>query len=292
MAEAIRQLKDSPMKPVARTLRSLVWLLLPLSVGAHAAGTSFVDGLDAFDSSRWTRTHGVAAPDPIDVGWRSSHVSFGSGEMSLRLNTWPCSVAQEQCAGQPNASGQLVSNDSYGFGTYSATFRAASGAGVVTDFMKYSGTLNVATGPTDLIGMHIAGNDTSTLFVSYLSSTAGLTTQAIALGFDASAGMHTYAFSWVAGSLSWSVDGQSVHTLSGVDVPDEQGRIVADVWAVESGSATSVLGSYVRGGATATFDSISYTAVSPVPEPAPMAMLFAGLGVLGWQQRRRNRTSA
>ena len=102
----------------------------------------------------------------------------------------------------------------------------------------------------------------------------------------------TIAMASVAGSLSWSVDGQSVHTLSGVDVPDEQGRIVADVWAVESGSATSVLGSYVRGGATATFDSISYTAVSPVPEPAPMAMLFAGLGVLGWQQRRRGRTSA
>ena len=31
-----------------------------------------------------------------------------------------------------------------------------TGAGVVTDFMKYSGTLNAATGPTDLIGMHIA----------------------------------------------------------------------------------------------------------------------------------------
>ena len=90
----------------------------------------------------------------------------------------------------------------------------------------------------------------------------------------------------------WSVDGRSVHTLSGVDVPDEQDRIVADVGGrvrqrdQRAGQLCAQLG------ATATFDSISYTAVSPVPEPAPMAMLFAGLGVLGWQQRRRNRTSA
>lgn len=280
------------MTPVARTLRSLVWLLVPLSGMAHATGSSFVDDLSGYDTSLWQKTNATLAPQPVDVAWRADHVAFASDQMYLRLNTWPCSVAAEQCGSRPNASGQYASLDTYGFGTFSATFRAASGSGVVTDFMKYSGTLNSASGPSDLIGMHIAGNDTSTLQLSFLSSTSGgLVTQSVALGFDASAGLHSYAFDWTSGSLSWYVDGVSVYSLSGVDVPDAQGRIVADVWAVQAGSgAASVLGSYTRAGTSAVFDSISYTVpAAPVPEPESLAMMVAGLGVLGWSRRRAAR---
>ena len=63
-----------------------------------------------------------------------------------------------------------------GFGGYTdaaitALLQAAGGQGVVTDFMKYSGS--PAAAPTDLVGMHIQGQDPTRMQVSYFLSGVG-----------------------------------------------------------------------------------------------------------------------
>lgn len=275
------------MRPYQHTFKYLALALLPLSGMVQATGTSFVDGLASDDTSRWDRSTGVYAGAPLSNAWRADHVAFSGGLMELRLNTSPCAWAAEQCAGQSSASGQLRSDDTYGMGRYTAVLKAASGQGVVTDFMKYTGPV-VGT-PTDLVGMHIQGQDPTRLQVSYFLSGVGAQYQTINLGFDASAGLHAYAFDWSAGSLRWYVDDSEVFSVVSGSLPMAEGYIVSDVWAA-SASTAPLFGTYAGTSTKAYFDSISYQmpAVAPVPEPTSALLLTSGAGLLAWRRRRES----
>ncbi|WP_294001222.1 family 16 glycosylhydrolase [Sphaerotilus sp.] len=268
-----------PLKSLALALA-----MLPLSGYVHAAGSSFADGLDSQDLGRWVRSNDVFAGGPVDNDWRADHVAYAGGQMELRLNTSPCAWAPEQCGGRSSTSGQLVSTDTYGMGRYTAVLKAASGQGVVTDFMKYTGAL-VGT-PTDLVGMHIQGQDPTRMQVSYYQADVGAQYRTVNLGFDASAGLHTYAFDASGDALRWYVDSSEVFSVVGGALPVAQGRIVSDVWAANPTTAP-LFGAYTGTATRAYFDSISFqAAVAPVPEPASALMFVSGAGLLAWRRRR------
>jgi beta-glucanase (GH16 family) len=109
------------------------------------------------------------------------------------------------------------------------------------------------------------------------------------LGFDASAGTHSYAFNWGADAIRWYVDGRLVYSVAGTagtPLPSHAGRIMGNLWAVDA-SASAWAGSFAAGStASAQFASIAYAA--PVPEPDPAWLMGGGLAVLGgWTHRRR-----
>ena len=256
--------------------------LFPVSELVHAGGSSFFDGLSSEDTTRWSRTSDVFSGEPVNNIWRADHIAFSSGQMELRLNTQPCATAPEQCASRPSASGQLRSDHTYGFGRYTAVLKAAVGPGVVTDFMKYTGA-NVGA-PNDLVGMHIQGQDPTRLQVSYFLSGAGAQYHTVDLGFNASAGLHTYAFDWNAGALRWYVDHTEVFSVVSGSLPLAEGYIVGDVWAA-SASTAPLFGTYSGVATRAYFDSIAFDA-TPVPEPASGLLLTVGAGLLAWRHRR------
>jgi endo-1,3-1,4-beta-glycanase ExoK len=271
-----------PMKLLALTL-------LCVSGLAHAGGASFVDGLSSEDTTRWVRTDNVYPGEPVNNFWRADHIAFAAGQMELRLNTQPCAIAPEQCASRPSASGQLRSQDTYGFGRYTAVLQAATGAGVVTDFMKYTGDL--AGDPSDLIGMHIQGQDPTRMQVSYFLEGVGAQYQTVHLGFNAASSLHTYAFDWSSGALRWYVDGSEVFSVTGASLPAAEGYIVGDVWAGSPATA-GLFGAYANTPTRAYFDSIAYeAAISPVPEPGSAALLSLGVGLLAWHRRRASPVS-
>jgi endo-1,3-1,4-beta-glycanase ExoK len=277
------------MSTYHRSFKLLALALLPVSGLVHASGTSFFDGLSSEDATRWSRTDGVFAGEPVNNAWRADHIAFSAGQLELRLNTQPCATAPEQCASRPSASGQLRSNDTYGFGRYTAVLKAAAGQGVVTDFMKYTGAV-VGT-PTDLVGMHIQGQDPTRLQVSYFLSGTGAQYHSVDLGFNASAGLHTYAFDWNAGALRWYVDNNEVFSVASGSLPSSEGSIVSDVWAASPSNAP-LFGTYSGAATRAYFDSIAFeAAAAPVPEPATALMLTAGAGLLAWRRRRDGRSA-
>ena len=272
------------MSTYHRSFKLLAMALLPVSGLVHAGGVSFHDDLSSEDTTRWSRTDNVYAGDPVSNVWRADHIAFSAGQMELRLNTQPCATAPEQCASRPSASGQLRSHDTYGFGRYTAVLRAASGDGVVTDFMKYTGTGMGA--PSELIGLHIQGEDPTRLQVSYLLTGTGAQYHTVDLGFNASAGLHTYAFDWTDSALRWYVDGAEVFSVFAGALPTAEGYIVSDVWAATP-AAASLFGTYSGAPTRAYFDSIAFEAIAaPVPEPASALLFAAGAGLLAWRRRR------
>lgn len=259
-------------------------VLLSLSGLVHAGGASFSDALSSEDTVRWSRTADSYQGEPLGSAWRADHVAFSSGMLQLRLNTQPCATAPEQCAGRGAASGQLHSNDTYGFGRYTAVLQAAAGDGVVTDFMSYAGTIGGL--PGGIVGMHVQGQDPTRMQVSYVQAGLGAQYQTVNLGFNAAQGLHTYAFDWTAGSLRWYVDGGEVFSIAGAAVPNAEGYIVGDVWSA-SPSTTPLFGTYTGTATRAYFDSIAFeAAVSAVPEPTETLMFCLGGGLLAWRQRR------
>jgi beta-glucanase (GH16 family) len=265
-------------------LLALALALLPVSGLVHAGGASFVDSLSSEDTVRWSRTNDVFSGEPVNNGWRADHIAFSAGQMELRLNTQPCAMAPEQCASRPSASGQLRSNDTYGFGRYTAVLTAAAGQGVVTDFMQYTGA--VVGAPASLVGMHIQGQDPTRMQLSYFLSGAGPQYQTVDLGFNASAGLHAYAFDWSAGALRWYVDNNEIFSVVSGSLSSAEGYIVSDVWAA-SPSTAPLFGTYSGTATRAYFDSIAFeVAATPVPEPASALMLTAGAGLLTWRRRR------
>lgn len=216
----------------ARQLCVTLLSLLLLSAAAHpayAAGGTFFDGLDYFDTSRWHKADNWTNGDPFNVGWRADHVTFSGGFMSLRLDTTPCTAG---CSGKPYASGEYRTTDYYGYGKYETRFKAAKGSGLVTSFFTYTGTF----GQSDHheIDIEILGKDTTKMQTNYFVGGVGGHERMINLGFDAANGYHNYAFVWTANKIEWIVDDVVVHTEyvgAGKPLPSQPGRIMVNMWA-------------------------------------------------------------
>jgi beta-glucanase (GH16 family) len=206
--------------------------LLLFSAAAHparAAGTTFFDGLDFFDTGRWHKADGWTNGNPFNVGWRADHVTFSGGFMSLRLDTTPCPAG---CSGKPYASGEYRTNDDYGYGKYETRFKAAKGSGLVTSFFTYTGTFGQSSHHE--IDIEILGKDTTKMQTNYFTGGVGGHEHIVNLGFDAAAGYHNYAFVWTANKIEWIVDDVVVHTeyaAAGKPLPSQPGRIMVNMWA-------------------------------------------------------------
>jgi endo-1,3-1,4-beta-glycanase ExoK len=201
----------------------LTGLLLGAAQSAHAAGGTFFDGLDAFDSSRWQKADAWTNGGHFNCGWRADHITFSGGSMRLTLDNSPCPGG---CSGKPYASGEYRTKDVYGYGKFETRMKAAAGSGIVSSFFIYNGS------PWHEIDVEILGKNPWQMQTNYFTNGVGRHETLINLGFDASAGYHNYAIVWDAGSIKWYVDDILAHTETGArgPLPSVPGKIMVNLW--------------------------------------------------------------
>jgi licheninase len=223
--------------PKGEAMRRIILVLVAgvlqaaLIAGAAQAGTlDFFDDFDAFDTTRWTEADhnlGRSYLDPNDV-------SVDNGNLAIKL---PARTAD---------GGEVMSNDLYGSGSYSARMKLPNAPSSITGFFLYK--------PPDYqseIDVELY-NDSSRriMFTTYAN---GARTQTMQLPFDPTADYHEYRFDYASDSLSFYVDGQPMKTWTD-GLPQNSMRIYVNAWF-----PTWLKGTKPRTDRFLYVDSIGYT---------------------------------
>lgn len=158
----------------------------------------------------------------FNVTWRNDNVRFEDGVMKLVIDN--DSAPQD---GVPYSGGEFRSNDLYGYGRYEVMMKAMRNEGVVSSFFTYTDEWD--NHPWDEIDVEILGKDPTKVQFNYFTSGVGNHEYLYDLGFDASAGFHTYAFEWREDSITWYVDGKEAYRAE-ENIPSNPGRIMMNAW--------------------------------------------------------------
>lgn len=190
----------------------------------------FTDDFDTYDTTLWHKADGWTNGDPFDCGWQADNVFFDSGRVTLQLDDETCPSG---CSSRDYASGEYRSNGHYHYGTYTVKMKAAAQDGVVSSFFIYTGPSE--GNPWDEIDIEITGNHPTQLQTNYYTNGEGGHEAIIDLGFDASAGFHTYSIEWLPDVINWYVGDDPpilVHSEDGSsgELPSTSGRIMMNFW--------------------------------------------------------------
>jgi endo-1,3-1,4-beta-glycanase ExoK len=219
----------TPTRTATRTNTPIGPTLTPTrtSTPSNTPTGGFLDNLDSYNTSLWTKADGWTNGDPFNVGWRADHVNFSGGIMTLTLNNQPCPSG---CSNRPYASGEYRTNNLYGYGLYEGRFKAAKGSGTVSSLFTYTGASDGQ--PWDEIDFEVLGKNTTQMQLNYFTNGVGGHETIINLGFDSSAGFHTYGFEYRPTYIKWFVDGVLVHTETGSrgPLPSHNMKLMVNFW--------------------------------------------------------------
>lgn len=228
---------------------------------------AFTDDFNTFNTILWHKADGWTNGDPFNCGWQVDHVTFSGGIMSLLLDNLGC-----PCSGRDYASGEYRSNGHYQYGVYTVRMKAVGQEGVVSSFFIHTGPSE--DNPWDEIDMEITGKNPTQLQTNYYTNGQGGHEFNITLGFDASAGFHTYRIEWMPDYISWYGDGDLKHTEDGSHgaLPTTAGRIMMNFWP-GTDSVNAWLGDFVYSSPVAAqYDWVSF---EPVDWPNKNYLPFA-----------------
>jgi beta-glucanase (GH16 family) len=201
--------------------------LLALSAhAAKAAGVSFRDDFNSFNSNRWIKSDHVQGLTDFDP----DNVVVDNGFLRLKV---PADTTD---------GAQIESVDYYGYGTYRARMRVADAPSSITGFYLYRSP--------DLyseIDIEVYNDGTGNMdFVTYAD---GQRTHYVSkdFRFDPSADFHTYRFDYNPDSVQFYVDGTLRQTWTD-GVPSASMKLLVNTWfpswlsgqAPETGRATRV----------------------------------------------------
>ena len=167
----------------------------------------FSEGASALFEKRRGGNGGV-----FDCTFSEGNVVFGGDAMQLFLT---------QEGGYAGA--EYRSRQTYSYGFYSVSMKAARCGGVISSFFTYTGS------PWDEIDVEFLGKDTSKVQFNYYTRGKGGHEFLYELGFDGAEDFHEYAFLWLKDSITFYVDGVAVHRAE-EDIPTTPAKIMMNIW--------------------------------------------------------------
>jgi endo-1,3-1,4-beta-glycanase ExoK len=181
-----------------------------LFAGLAAAGVlDFTDNFDSFDETRWTKgDHKLGRRSYLDP----DNVSVSDGNLQIRL--------PKRCL----EGGEILSDNLYGYGSYSARMKLPDAPSSITGFFLYKSPDYESEIDIELY------NDSSgrIMFTTYAGG-ARTHTGTLPLGFDPTAGFHEYAFSYDQSSITFYVDGQPKKTWNN-GLPTTSMHLMVNAW--------------------------------------------------------------
>ena len=175
---------------------------------ASAGALDFTDDFDTLDTRRWTKgEHGLGRSY-----LHPSNVSVSEGNLQIKL---------------PKRSlegGELVSNDLYGYGSYSARMKLPYAPTSITGFFLYKSPDYESEIDIELY------NDSSQriMFTTYAGG-AQTHTETMQLPFDPAEGFHEYRFDYAPDSISFYADEQIMKTWNG-GLPTNSMHLMVNAW--------------------------------------------------------------
>lgn len=219
---------------------------------AQQAGASFVDNFERIDPSRWYVSDGWNNGPHQNCTWSKKQVSIKDGALQLQF-------AQEKLGQRNYACAEIQTTKRYGYGTYEARYRTATGPGLNSAFFTYIGPTDKK--PHDEIDFEVLGKNVGQVQVNqYISAKGGNEKLAPVTG-GADQGFNDYAFIWEKDRLRYFVNGELVQDVTDPSkIPSNAQKIFFSLWGTDTLSGW--MGKFAYGGAPATMQikRVAFTA--------------------------------
>ncbi|WP_068110500.1 family 16 glycosylhydrolase [Tropicimonas marinistellae] len=225
---------------------------------------SFTDNFDTIDQDFWYLADFSIANSWQWTAWEADYIKQLDGEIALEFDA---TTAKDKKHTKDYTGSEIQSKDYYGYGYYEVDMIASGESGVVSSFFLFTNDFWGADTHNE-IDFEFLGGDTTVVNINYYygdKSMGSLNGSVqIDLGYDAAEEMHTYGFDWQEDSITWYIDGEVVYEVTsadtGIPIPDEEMKIIMDVWSGTFDNWHGELSDYLEnGGKTAAYYSrVSY----------------------------------
>ena len=171
------------------------------------------------DNSSFRRADGYKNGSPFMCYWSKDAAIVEDGLLKLKLYKEGDRYYGAEYRSIP---------ESYSYGYYATSMKAAKCSGVVSSFFTYTNN------PVwDEIDVEIIGNNTKQVQFNFFNAgNKKRHAYYCPLWFDSSEDFHEYGFEWLPDSITWYVDGIKVYGVN-VDIPVHNQRLMMNVWNCE-----------------------------------------------------------
>ncbi len=203
--------------------------LAPLAAEAQedqANGTSFVENFDKINSGFWYISDGWNNGPHQNCTWSKKQVDVVDGMLQLHF-------VQAKLGERNYACGEIQTTKRYGYGTYEARIKTATGAGLNSAFFSYIGPTDKK--PHDEIDFEILGKNPAQVQVNQYIAAKGGNEKLVPVAGGANQGFNDYAFVWEKNRLRYYLNGKLVQDVSDPSkIPTHAQKIFLSLWGTDT----------------------------------------------------------
>lgn len=171
-------------------------------------GSSFSDGFDTFDASRWSRGDHVLGRSYLDP----ANVSTGGGNLRIAI---PARTYE---------GGEVRTNALHGYGSYSARIQLPNAPGSITGFFLYK-----SPDYESEIDIELFNDSSRRIMFSTYAGGSQTHTETMTLPFDPTTGFHEYRFDYAPDSVTFYADGRAMKRWDS-GLPQTSMHLMVNTW--------------------------------------------------------------
>ncbi|MBB4571502.1 glycoside hydrolase family 16 protein [Rhizobium leucaenae] len=230
---------------------SIVLAATAASAQDPQSGVSFRDDFTNIDPAFWYVSDGWNNGNHQNCTWSRNEVRIEGDSLALTFTKGKSKDRDYLC-------GEIQTTRRYGYGTYEARLKAASGSGLNSAFFTYIGP------PTqqihDEIDFEILGKNTDAVQLNQFVKAKGGNEYLVDIGDPADQNFNTYALVWEPERLRYFLNGRLVHDVTDASkVPASPQKIFFSLWGTDTLSDWMGKFSYSRP-VTFDIDWVAFTA--------------------------------